>query len=276
MAIGFLCSQSLDGTMPVLKEARIPAITLSVRWQVLMEDALKRDWPLYRMAPANAAESERIADIILARWPGAALGLIDDGTIHGRELSEAIRNRLEERGMKPVFTDTFRPGQEQQVALVRRLRKTGVTHVFVGGDRNDVAIIARDAKEENMPLTLIGGDAMRAADEPVALQDGVFAVTLPDYTARPDAAAVAAALRPKGIEAEGYVLPAYAAVTLAADAARRAADAGNTIADQLGSGHFATVIGTVAFTPAHELADNPFTLSVWQDGRFTAPEAGTQ
>jgi hypothetical protein len=82
----------------------------------------------------------------------------------------------------------LRPGQEQQLALVRRLQKAGATHVFIGGDRNDVAIIARDAAAEKIPLTILAGDAMQAADEPVPLRNGVLAVALTETPEGPSAA----------------------------------------------------------------------------------------
>jgi len=267
-AIGFLCSESLDGALPLLKGTGIPAITISVRWQVLMEDALKQDWPFFRMAPTADSESEKLVDVILREWPGEAFALIEDGTIHGRELSEAIRNALEERGMKPVFTDTYRPGQEQQIALVRRLAKAGASHVFVGGDRNDIAIIARDAAAEGISLTLLGGDAMRAADQPVPLADGVLAVALPNYATLPEASRVAARLVENGVAPEGYVLPTYAAAQVAAEISDSAAGSEKAIASVLTETAFETVIGKVAFTAGHELKDNPYRLQQWSGDDF--------
>lgn len=267
-AIGFLCSESLDGALPLLKEAGIPTITLSVRWKVLMEDALKNEWPFFRMAPTADDEAEKVIEIILREWSGDAVALIEDGTIHGRELVEAVRAGMEERGMKPVFTDTYRPGQEQQVALVRRLKKAGATHVFVGGDRNDVAIIARDAAAEKATLTLMGGDAMRAADQPVALAAGTLAVALPEYDAFPSAQEAVAILRGKGIVPEGYVLPAFAGVELAADAAGLSSAMGMPVAEALVGTGFETAIGNVTFDSGHELADNPYVLMEWRAGRF--------
>ncbi|MBB3319169.1 branched-chain amino acid transport system substrate-binding protein [Rhizobium sp. BK181] len=268
VAVGFLCSETLEGALPKLKDANIPAITVSVRSRILMEDALKNGWPLYRLAPADGAEAEKIIDVILREWAAAPIALIEDGTIHGRELTEAIRNALEEKGLKPVFTDTYRPGQEQQVALVRRLRKAGATKVFVGGDRSDVAVIARDAAAEKIHLDILGGDAMRAADQPLALADGVLAVALPDYAARPEAKAVVDAFRARSVEPEGYVLPAYAAVEIATKAASDAGADDRPIAQHIGGTAFETVIGKVAFNAGHELADNPYRLLQWQAGSF--------
>ncbi|MBA4776865.1 MAG: branched-chain amino acid ABC transporter substrate-binding protein [Rhizobiales bacterium] len=268
-AIGFLCTETLQGVLPPLKAAAIPAITLSSRAPILMEDALKYGWPLFRLAPSDRAESDRIAEIMLRDWKGHSIGLVDDGTIYSRELVDRIRSSLEENGLKPTFADTMRPNQEQQVALVRRLARTGVSHVFVGAERNDVAIIARDAGSENLPLTIMGGDAMNAANNPVPLAANVLAVTRPAYDTLPSAQAVAGELRGAGIEPEGYVLPAYAAAELTAGLAE-ATQAQSKPAPEIlaGGAVFRTVIGELGFNPSHDLSDNPYRLQRWNGQRF--------
>jgi branched-chain amino acid transport system substrate-binding protein len=272
-ALGFLCTEGLAASLPALAEARIPAVTLSVRSGILMEDALKKKWPLFRLAPGPKAEADMAVEIISRDWKSEPFALIDDGTIHARELVETIRLRLEEIGMKPAFVDTFRPAQEQQLSLVRRLAKTGVTRVFVGGDRSDVAVIARDAAAEKRPLSLMGGEALVGADPSVSMSDGVRAIALPDYQALPEGRPVAAALEEKGIVAEGYVLPAHAAVTILA----RADGEGGELAEKLAAGTFDTAIGSIAFGPDHELRENPYRLLEWREGAFRPVEtaAGT-
>ncbi|MFC5444023.1 branched-chain amino acid ABC transporter substrate-binding protein [Rhizobium halophytocola] len=265
-AIGFLCSETLAHVLPDLTKAGIPAITVSVRWKSLMEDAVKYGWPFYRLAPAPDDEGEKITQTILSTWADRTIALIDDGTIHSRELVDEVRNKLETGGLKPVFVDTFRPGQENQIAIVRRLQRAGASHVFIGGDRNDVAIIARDAAAENSGLTLIGADSMRAADQPVALPDGVYAIALPDYAQLPEAQPTAERLRAEGIEPEGYLLPAYAAVQIV-DAARQRANT-KPLAEAIGSGSFDTAIGPIGFGPDHELITNPYRLQEWEGGKF--------
>lgn len=276
VAIGFLCSETLEGALPRLKDANIPAITVSVRSRILMEDALKNAWPLYRLAPADGAEVQKIIEVILRDWAASPIALIEDGTIHGRELTEAVRVALEEKGLKPVFTDTYRPGQDQQVGLVRRLKKAGASKVFIGGDRSDVAIIARDAATEKFKLDILSGDAMRAANQPVALADGIAAVTLPDYALDPTANAAVSDLRAAGIEPEGYVLPAYAAVEIATKAATDAASDDRPIAQHIGGGTFDTVIGQIRFDARHELTDNPYRLLEWHADHFAAPGGQTK
>ena len=267
-AVGFLCTEGLSASLPALAEAKVPAVTLSVRSGILMEDALKKGWPLFRLAPGPRAEAEKAVEVITRDWKSEPFALIDDGTIHARELVEAVRLKLEEAGMKATFVDTFRPAQEQQIALVRRLSKTGVTRVFVGGDRSDVAVIARDARTEKAALALLGGEALTGADPAVPMTDGVEAIALPDYQALPEGEPVAAAMAEKGIAAEGYVLPAHAAVTALAAAAAEGGD----LAGELAGGSFETVIGPVAFGADHELRGNPYRLLVWRAGAFVPAE----
>lgn len=274
IAIGFLCVETLSSAMPALAGSNIPAITISVRSRILMEDAMRSGWPLFRMAPSETAEAEKVAAVIVDRWKAEPIAFVDDGTIYGRELLSAVRQKLEPLGIAPVFTDTLRPGQEQQIALIRRLQKAGATRILVGADRNDVAIVARDAAAENVRLTVLGGDVMKAANRPVSLGDGALAVTLPPYQMLPPAADVSASLKSGGIEPEGNVLPAYAAMQLASQVAT---STGNDTAKRLSSltsRSFQTVVGDIRFDQGHELADNPYRLLEWRgNGFFLAPSA---
>ncbi|MCX8997809.1 ABC transporter substrate-binding protein [Rhizobiaceae bacterium BDR2-2] len=264
-AIGFLCGESFDGGGGRLKAAGIPAISVSVRSKILFEDVAKEDWPIFTLAPHFEDEAEKLTEIIAGDWQSVPFALIDDGTLPARELVEAVRNRLEERGLRPQFVDTFRPGMENQIALVRRLQNTGATHVLFGGDHNDAAVIMRDAASENIALRLLGGEALNAADQPVPLADGVQAVLPPQtpLAAQP----VIDALGAEGIVAEGYVLPAYAAATIAAQAAEAAQRAGIPVASVVQEGRFETVLGPFAFGPEAPHR-NPYLLMEWRDGAF--------
>lgn len=273
--VGFLCTESLDAILPTLGGTGVPAISLSVRSDILMEDARKNGWPFYRLVPNARKETEKIASVIIERWKGEPLALIDDGTIHGRDLVEGVRSALAETGLTPVFTDTYRPAQEQQVSLVRRLGRSGATRVLIGGDRTDASIIARDARSEKLALTLLGGEALDAADQPVPLADGVLAVTLPEAETLPEATATAGAMRAANIEPEGYTLPAFAAMTLLEQAKDRALKDSTPLADALLKASYPTVIGAIRFDAGHELADNPYRLMEWRQGRFVdAPPPG--
>jgi branched-chain amino acid transport system substrate-binding protein len=270
-AIGFLCSESLDGGLPDLAKAKIPAITLSVRASILMEDSLKKGWPLFRLAPSPTAERDKIVDAIFQNWKDKPFAILDDGTITSREMAETVRETLEQKGMKAAFIDNFRPAQEVQTLLLRRLVKAGVTHVFAAADRGDMSVMASDAKKVRLPLVFLGGDALNATEQAVPLEKGVFAVTLPDYQTLPPAKAVVEPLLKEGKSADGYVLPAYAVITILSEAQEIASGSGASLPEALVETPFETVLGNISFTKAHELADNPFALMEWDGTQFKAP-----
>ncbi|AMM84944.1 ABC transporter substrate-binding protein [Martelella sp. AD-3] len=268
IAVGFFCSETLRTALPVLAEAGIPAITVSVRSLPLMTDALANGWPLFRLAPNRQDQVDAIVTLIMTEWVDQPVALVDDGTIYYRELVNAVRNEIEARGLEPVFTDTFRPAQQQQLSLVRRLDQAGAARVLVGGTRGDVAIIGRDAREQGVALTLLGDDGLRAMETTPPLEDGTLAIALPDYGALPPAAEIADAAGAADIVPEGYVVPGAAAVQVAGQALAAARADGGGIDEALLNHTFDTAIGPVRFTARHELADNPFFLLRWQNGEF--------
>ncbi len=147
IVVGFLCGEAIEAALPILKQANIPTITVGVRTDSLTDRKTKTGWPVYRLGPRADSEREAAARLLTRLWERELFAIVDDGTIYGRELSESLRLAAEQAGLKPVFVDTFRPQVDNQIGLVGRLKKAGATHVFVGGDRDDIAIMGRDAAE---------------------------------------------------------------------------------------------------------------------------------
>ncbi|MGV3552878.1 branched-chain amino acid ABC transporter substrate-binding protein [Rhizobium sp.] len=273
VAIGFLCTESLQGGLSVLAEANITAITLSIRSEVLMQDALKKKWPLFRLAPSTGAERDAIADAIFTNWKDKSFALLDDGTILSREMTDSVRQILEQKGMSAAFVDNFRPAQEVQTQLMRRLKKASVTHVFAAADRNDMSVLARDAKAADVNLTFLGGDALKGMNQPVPMEAGVYAVTLPEPSSQGSATTVVSLMRDEKKEPEGYVLPSYSAIEIILAAQEIAGASGASLADALIDTPFMTVTGEVRFGANHELAGNPYRLLVWDGESFATPPA---
>ncbi|MGN6551191.1 MAG: ABC transporter substrate-binding protein [Pararhizobium sp.] len=271
--IGFFCPESLTAALPALSKAGIVTIGTSVRADIVMEDAIKHGWPFYRLAPHAGAEVDKIVQVISKQWAGQPFAIVEDGTIYGRELAENVRVALEALGVTPAFIDTYRPAQDKQFGLAHRLERSGVTHVFVGGDRSDVAIIARDSAAIGLNLTFMGGDAMKAPDGDVPLRDGVLAVITPEPQTLPSAAAAVAALEKAGHEPYGERIPGYAAAELLAEGGRQTVSGKTNLATAIAKGTFETALGTIRFDQNHERTQNPFELMVWRGDGF-APVGG--
>ncbi|WP_246249200.1 branched-chain amino acid ABC transporter substrate-binding protein [Chelativorans alearense] len=270
IVIGFLCTPAVEAAMPILKEAGVPVVT-PVRTGGLTDQKARTGWPVYRLGPRSDDEREAVADILTRRWRNEFFAIVDDGTIYGRELAENLRAAAGLAELEPVFTDTFRPQLDNQIGLVGRLRRAGATHVFVGGDRSDIAIMARDAGELGYQVTLAGGEALKAEDGLVPLAAGVLMVGLPEWhdLASPQ---ILQALREAGVEPEGYVLPGYAAVQLATGAVRVAAEDDRPVGEILNDFAFDTAIGIVRFDEKGDLARNIYRLFRYDGEEFVEVE----
>jgi len=265
IAVGFLCSEAIEAALPILKEARIPVVTPGVRAEALTDMRARTGNLVWRLAPRAESESLAISAILTAAWRDKPFAILDDGTIHARELAEAFRSAAEGAGQKPVLVDTFRPQLETQGPLVERLRQSGATHVFVAGDRDDVAIITRDAAALPEPPVFAGGESLRAAPGPVPLAAGTLMVGLPEWSETADPALLSA-FAARSIAPEGYVLPAYAATEVSLKALAEP-DPAKAL-----SGEFRTVIGPVAFDAKGDLAQNPFRLFTFDGTGFRPVE----
>ncbi len=271
IAIGFLCTESLEAALPALKEAGIPAITTGARADILMQIALKNDWPLFRLAPSSGAELDIIAAEISTTWSAEPFALVDDGAVGNHDFVEALRAKLEENGVKPVLTDTLRPGQDQQLTLVRHLSSAGVLRVFVAADRDDIAVLLRDLIGEAVPIGVMTGASVDTTPGTVPLPAGLDAVVLKDPAADPARAEFVKTLRDQGVEPEGYVMPAVAAADVADQALKAAMDENKPLTDALKGRAFDTSAGPIRFTDRHELTENPYEIRHW-DGKSFVPQ----
>lgn len=262
-AVGFLCWGTLRAALAEGTLDGIPLISSGVRAAELTDRARAEGWDVWRLAPRAGAEAEAAAAYIFERWRDRPYAILDDGTIYGRELAGRVSEQLLARGSEPVLSDTFRPAVSRQFGLARRLEAAGPNALFVAGERRDVAIIARDAVEAGLELTIMGGDALRAVDDDVALPPGVQGIVLGPALAG------------------GYEAPTRAAMealTIAAARARVAQDAAQTDEDEaddalqrmLATGTFQTVLGPVTFDALGDVQGNPFVHSEW-NGREWVP-----
>ncbi|MEP9395893.1 branched-chain amino acid ABC transporter substrate-binding protein [Mesorhizobium sp. KR2-14] len=268
--VGFLCGEAIEAALPILKEANIPVITVGVRTDSLTDRRDKSGWPVFRLAPRADGEREAAGRLLTKLWRNELFAVIDDGTIYGRELAESFRAAAEREGLKPVFIDTFRQQLDNQIGLVGRLRKAEASRVFAGGDREDIAIMARDAQKIGAEIVFAGGETLRAAAGPVPLAPGTLMIGLPEWQEVADKAVVAK-FTDRGVVPEGYVLPAYSAVQVALAALEEAGSNGDLM-KALTEHDFRTSIGPIRFDSKGDLSQNPYRVFRYDGKRFVQVE----
>ncbi len=266
VAVGFLCAVALEAALPKLTEAGIPVIDVGVRAARILRQREKDGALVWRLAPGSTAEAEALARTVRERWSTAPFALVDDGTPFSRDLADNVRRLLEESGLRPALTETYRPAEEKQFPLARRIQQSGVTRVLFLGARSDVAIILRDAAELGLTIEAMGGESLLDAADAVPLAPGTTAVVsgfdvdwAPSETAPED---------------EGYARVARTGAEIAIGAARRATQEGRALPDVLNAETFVTTSGLVRFQGDGTTDVVPFRAYRWDGARFVAEPEG--
>lgn len=180
LVIGLPCIDAFDGAAPALAQADIAMLAVGLQAKDITQPPRGiTQWPVFRVGAPAHQEHEALAEHIATHWRNFNFAIIDDGTLYGRRLSETVRLLLGDAAIEPVFVDTYRPLLENQVALVRRLQRAGATHVLIGGDARDAAVIAKAAILIGYRLELAGGSALVASPEDGRLPDGTLVATIP-------------------------------------------------------------------------------------------------
>ncbi|UVK45040.1 branched-chain amino acid ABC transporter substrate-binding protein [Mesorhizobium sp. AR07] len=272
VVIGFLCTDAIEAAMPILKDANIPVITVGVRTESLTDRRAKTGWPVYRLGPRGDDERNAVASSLTHLWQNELFAIIDDGTIYGREIAETFRAAAEQAALKPVFVDTFRPQLDNQIGLVGRLKKAGATHVFAGGDGDDIAIMGRDAAQLETGIAFAGGENLRTPPGDVPYAMGTLMIAPPEWAEVADPKVLAAFATQKVVP-DGYTLPAYAAIEIAKAASDLSESSGKPLADALTGHDFTTAIGPVRFDAKGDLSQSPYRVFRFDGTRFTPLES---
>ena len=271
IVVGFLCTEAIEAALPILRSAGIVTITPGIRTDAITDRRERTANLVWRLGPRADGEAAALGSTLTRLWRGTLFAIVDDGTIYGRDLAESFRLSAELAGLQPVFVDNFRPQSENQIGLVGRLLRAGATHAFVGGDREDIAIMARDAASLDYPLTLAGGEALRAPGE-LPLAAGTLMVSPPEWSELANAATLERYAEEE-IVPEGYTLLAHAAVEVAVLALEDAQAQETSAPDILSRPRsFQTVLGDIAFDEKGDLTENPFRLFRYDGTRFEGLE----
>jgi branched-chain amino acid transport system substrate-binding protein len=270
IVVGFVCTEALETALPVLSAAGVPVITPAVRATQFADTRSRTGFLFYRLAPRADSDATATAAILRARWGNEPFAILDDGAPANRTLAESFRLAMEANGPKAVLAESYRPGQESQLGIVKRVLGADAAHVFVAGERADIAVIAAsyaDYREHSAalvrPLEIAAGETLRAAPDGIELPGDVLMIAPPDWSQEGDAAALAA-IRAGGAEPDGYAVPAYAAAQIALAALA----AGGDLADVLSATAFQTAVGPVTFDEKGEWAESRWELFISSLDKF--------
>lgn len=231
-------------------------------------------WNTFRVCGRDDQQGEVAGKYLAKTFGKDKIAILDDNSAYGKGLADETKKYLNAAGVKEAMTASYTAGERDYSALVSRLKQAEISVIYIGGYHTETGLIMRQAKEQGMTVTVVGGDAL-ATNEfwQIAGPAGEGAMmTFPsDPRKRPSAAKVVAEFKAKGFEPEGYTLYTYAAIQVWADAAKVAGTTDpKKVAAAMHTGDFKadTVLGPISFDKKGDVKASDYVFYVWKNGAY--------
>ena len=232
----------------------------------------KGSWNTFRTCGRDDQQGKVAGDYLAKEFKGRKIAILNDNTAYGKGLADETKKNLNADGVKEAMDATYVPGEKDYSALVSRMKQANIDVIYIGGYHTETGLIMRQAKEQGMHVTVMGGDALVTKEFwQIAGSAGEGAImTFPsDPRLRPTAASVVAEYKAKGIDPEGYVLYTYAAVQEWAMAANKAGTIDpHKVAATLKAGTWNTVLGPISYDKKGDIMKSDYVFYIWHNGDY--------
>jgi branched-chain amino acid transport system substrate-binding protein len=229
---------------------------------------------VFRLWGRDDQQGAMLGDYLAEHWADKGIAILDDGTVWGAGVANAVRRSLRERGVQVAVDETFAPGEAEYSALVSKMQAAGVDVFFLGGYHPETGLIFRQAHDRGYDVQLIASSAVATEDFPLIAGpalEGSLMIATADMRTRPEAAEVVARFRAQGYEPLGNTLYVYAAVQVWAQAVAAAGSLDpDAVIRTMHSRQFDTVLGEIGFDAKGDVTGfEPWQWFVWQaDGTY--------
>ena len=233
----------------------------------------KGSWNTFRVCGRDDQQGKVAGQYLAKHFKGDKIAILHDNSTYGKGLADETQKSLQAAGGKEALYTSYVPKEKDYSALVSRLKQAGINVIYVGGYHTEAGLIIRQAKEQGMKATLVGGDAL-VTNEFWQISGASGAGTLmtfpPDPRLNKAAADVVKVFKDKKVDPEGYVLYTYAAVQIWADAAKKikSTDPKKVAAALKATGNWPSVLGTTSFDKKGDPTGGGYVLYIWKDGSY--------
>jgi|tagenome__1003787_1003787.scaffolds.fasta_scaffold20961299_4 branched-chain amino acid transport system substrate-binding protein len=270
LVAGHFCSGSSIPASKVYSEEGILQISPASTNPKYTDDG---SWNTFRVCGRDDEQGKVAGDYLASHFKNEKIAILNDNSAYGKGLADETAKALHAKGGKEVLATAYTPGEKDYSSLVSRLKQAGVTVIYVGGYHTEAGLIIRQAKEQGMKATMVGGDAL-VTNEFWQISGDAGAGTMmtfpPDPRLMKTAADVVKEFKAKNVDPEGYVLYTYAAVQIWADAAKKikSTDPKKVAAALKATGNWPSVLGPVSFDKKGDTTGGGYVFYVWKNGAY--------
>ncbi len=266
---GHFCSSSSIPASKVYAEEGILQITPASTNPKFTDEG---GWNTFRVCGRDDQQGAVAGAYIAKEFKGRKIAILHDNSAYGKGLADETKKAMNKAGITETLYSAYVPGERDYSALVSRMKQAGIELIYIGGYHTETGLILRQAKQQGMNVTVMGGDALVTNEFwqiTGDLGNGTLMTFASDPRRRASAADVVKAFKAKNIDPEGYVLYAYAAVQVWAEAA---AKAGTTdpkkVAAALHAGTWNTVLGPISYDKKGDVTVADYVFYIWHNGNY--------
>jgi branched-chain amino acid transport system substrate-binding protein len=230
-------------------------------------------WNIFRVCGRDDQQGKVAGAYLAKEFKGQKIAILNDNSAYGKGLADETAKALHAAGGKEVLNTAYTPGEKDYSSLVSRLKQAGVSVIYVGGYHTESGLIIRQAKEQGMMATLVGGDALVTKEFWQIAGDagnGTLMTFPADPRLRKSATDVVAEFKAKNIDPEGYVLYTYAAIQIWAEAAKKAnsSDPKKVAAALKANPNWQSVLGAITFDKKGDVTASDYVFYIWKNGSY--------
>jgi branched-chain amino acid transport system substrate-binding protein len=270
MVDGHFCSASSIPASKVYADEGVLEITPSSTNPAYTD---KGSWNTFRVCGRDDQQGKVAGEYIARNMKDRKIAILTDITAYGKGLADEMKKALNANGVTEAMYAAYVPGERDYSALVSRMKQMDIGVLYLGGYFTEGGLIVRQAKEQGLNLTMIGGDALMTSEFwqiTGDTGDGTLMTFPPDPRKDPAASSVVQEFKAKNIDPEGYVLYSYAAVQIWAEAVAKGGTADpKKVADLLHQGTpWDSVLGPISFDHKGEVTKANYVFYVWHKGGY--------
>ena len=234
----------------------------------------KGSWNTFRVCGRDDQQGLVAGKYLATTFKGKKIAILHDNSAYGKGLADETKKSLNANGATEALYAAYTPGERDYSAIVSRMKQAGIDVIYVGGYHTETGLIARQAKEQGMNITMVGGDSL-VTNEFWQISGPAGENTLMTFPSdprkRPTATSVVAEFKAKGFDPEGYTLYTYGAIQIWAEAAKKAKSIdGKKVADTLKGGQaWDSVLGPISFDRKGDITTADYVFYVWKNGNYS-------
>ena len=231
-------------------------------------------WNTLRVCGRDDQQGQVAGAYIAKEYAGRKLAILHDNSAYGKGLADETKKAANAAGFRETLYAAYTPGERDYSALVSRLKQAGIDLIYIGGYHTESGLILRQAREQGMNVTLIGGDALVTNEfwqitGPAG--QGTLMTFASDPRQRPAAKAVVDQFRARNFDPEGYTLYTYAAIQIWAAAAQKAGSTDpQKVAQALKAqgNSWDSVLGKISFNAKGDVTVPDYVFYIWNNGTY--------